>query len=615
MGRANKRKTEDKFIKFLNNLSLRKKLLLLYIFCVLFPLFFTDAFISISLYHNEKQEYLENMDNICLNIASDVYDALKPASDLSNSIYVNRRLYTFLDTEFDTYVDFYASSHEWLEQSGYSSYTSPYVSRIVFVVDNDTMISGGNIHTLDNVSDTRWYKDFVASGRNSDLIFYSGSEDGAQAALSSNKKVKLVRYLDYYSGSRYEKILTIDIDYTSVVDTISNKHYGVTAYICDGGKILMSTAGKVDIYGPYSSMTEEKKNEIGYQKNVNILNKEYTIYLIDTEEFTFFKTLKSNWVIVVPLVVLNIILPLVLVSLINESLSKRIGQLSTVFSSTGTDAGLVTVENITGNDEIAQLMHGYNDLVLRNRDLIKTIYENRLMFQESEIEKQRAELFAMRMQINPHFLFNCLESIRMHSLLNGEKDTSVMIEQLAALIRQVVDWEDIIPLSQELDFIENYLLLQQYRFGDRFTFTINVDDETRKLLIPKLTLATFVENSCVHGIEKKISGAKIMISADKAGERLVLEVEDTGIGMSSETAADLQETMQNSTFSDLQNSRHIGILNACMRLKMIAGNDVKFVFESEENIGTYIKIDMPILSDDILKSIENTEGGTSNDAD
>ena len=248
MGRENKRKTADKFIGFLNSLSLRKKLLLLYIFCVLFPLFFTDAFISISLYHNEKQEYLENMENVCLNISSDINDAVKPASDLSNSIYVNRRLYTFLDTEFDSYVDFYASSHEWLEQSGYSSYTSPNVSRIVFVVDNDTMISGGNIHTLNNVSDNKWYQDFIASGRNSDLIFYSGTEDESQAATSTNKKVKLVRYLDYYSGSKFEKILTIDIDYTAIVDTISDKHYGVLAYVCDGDKILMSTAGKVDIY-------------------------------------------------------------------------------------------------------------------------------------------------------------------------------------------------------------------------------------------------------------------------------------------------------------------------------------------------------------------------------
>lgn len=550
-----------------------------------------------------------------MNISSDINDAVKPASDLSNSIYVNRRLYTFLDTEFDSYVDFYASSHEWLEQSGYSSYTSPNVSRIVFVVDNDTMISGGNIHTLNNVSDNKWYQDFIASGRNSALIFYSGTEDESQAATSTNKKVKLVRYLDYYSGSKFEKILTIDIDYTAIVDTISDKHYGVLAYVCDGDKILMSTAGKVDIYSSYSFMTEEMKSQIGYQKTVNILNKEYTIYLMDTDKFTFFETLKSNSVVIVPLVILNIILPLVIVSLINESLSKRIGQLSEAFNTQGTDAGLVTVENITGNDEIAQLMQGYNDLVLRNRDLIKTIYENRLMYQESEIEKQRAELFAMRMQINPHFLFNCLESIRMHSLLNGEKDTSVMIEQLAALIRQVVDWEDIIPLSQELDFIENYLLLQQYRFGDRFTFAINVDDDNRELLIPKLTLATFVENACVHGIEKKVSGAKIMISAVKTGERLILEVEDTGIGMNSEDAAKLQETMQNSTFADLQSSRHIGILNACMRLKMIAGSDVEFVFESEENIGTYIKINMPIISDDQSESINDIEGGQTYDAD
>lgn len=615
MGRTKKYRTADRLTGFLNNLSLRKKLLLLYIFCVLFPLVFTDAFIALNLYGNEKKAYDQNMENVALNFASDINAAIKSASDVSNGIYVNRRLYTFLDTDFASALDFYATSHEWLEQSGYSSYTSPFVSRIVFIVDNNTMISGGNIWTLESIKDSVWYQQFIESGRSSELIFYNEYESGQYSVSSTNKKVKLVRYLDYYSGSRHKKLVAINVDYMAIVDSISNKHYGVSAYFCDGDRILLSTEGKVDIYGLYANMTDEIKSDIKYVKTVEVMGKEYQIAIADDEGFTFYETIKSNSVIIIPLIILNIFLPLILVSLINESLSKRIGELSKAFDAAGSDTGLVTVDNISGTDEIAKLMQGYNNLVLRNRQLIKTIYENRLLYQESEIEKQRAELFAMRMQINPHFLFNCLESIRMHSLLSGEKDISVMIEQLAALIRQVVDWEDIIPLSKEMEFVENYLLLQQYRFGDRFTFSINMDDETGKLLIPKLTLATFVENACVHGIEKKTNDATIMISASSTGERLILEVEDTGIGMKSGLASGLQKRMQNSTFAQLQNSRHIGILNACMRLKMLAGEDVKFVFESEENIGTYIKIDMSILSDDILNNNNEVEGGTSNDAD
>lgn len=255
-------------------------------------------------------------------------------------------------------------------------------------------------------------------------------------------------------------------------------------------------------------------------------------------------------------------------------------------------------------------MNSYNDLVVRNRKLIKTIYDDKLVYQETEIEKQQAELLAMRMQINPHFMFNCLENLRMHSVIKGETETAAMIERLAALERDVVEWnQDVIPLHKEMGFIKNYLKLQQYRYGERFTFSINVTDEVSDASIPKLTLATFVENACVHGAEKKTRDVVIMISAHAAGDKLILEVEDTGAGMDTASAERLQKRMNECTFADLKRNKHIGILNACLRTKLIAGDDVEFVFESEEKIGTYIKITMP------LKHFESQqhEGGEANE--
>jgi two-component system sensor histidine kinase YesM len=299
-------------------------------------------------------------------------------------------------------------------------------------------------------------------------------------------------------------------------------------------------------------------------------------------------------------------LPLLLVRLINKSFTNRLWQLDKVFESGNDSVGLVTVNNVEGTDEIAHLMHGYNELVLRNRKLIKTIYEDKLIHQETEIEKQQAELLAMRMQINPHFLFNCLENVRMHSVIKGEKETAAMIERLAALERDVVEWnEDVIPLYKEMGFIKNYLKLQQYRYGDRFTFSINVSDDVNNAAIPKLTLATFVENACVHGAEKKTRDVVIIINAHSAGNKLILEIEDTGAGMDSASSARLQKRMRECTFADLKRNKHIGILNACLRTKLIAGDDVDFIFESEENIGTYIKITMPLKH----YEVQQAEGG------
>lgn len=591
-----KNKLEDKIVGFLNTLTLNRKLLLLYFFCVLFPLLLTDGFILAIIISNERTQFQVEMRNVATNVSADFVSSLKTASDISNNLYVDRSIYSFLETRFKDNADFYSQYYKFFENNGYSSlYYLPNMSRFVFVADNDTITSGGNVSTLDSVKDTSWYKEFVSSDHKAKLIFYFMGDDELGANQTKTKQVKLVRWLDYYKGTDMKKMLVINLDYPLLMSNFSSKKYGMLAYICDGDKIVISTDGQTNIYSPYSSINDADRKKASHISYFNFMGKNYTIMLYPKSGNIVSSALKNNAVFVFLLLTLNILVPLLLVRLINKSFTNRLWKLDKVFESGNDNVGLVTVNDVEGTDEIAHLMNGYNDLVMRNRKLIKTIYEDKLVYQETEIEKQQAELLAMRMQINPHFLFNCLENVRMHSVIKGEKETAAMIERLAALERDVVEWnQDVIPLHKELGFIKNYLKLQQYRYGDRFSFSINVSDEVSDASIPKLTLATFVENACVHGAEKKTRDVVIMINARASGDRLVLEVEDTGAGMDSDTAERLQKRMNECSFADLKKNKHIGILNACLRTKLIAGGDVDFIFESEEKIGTYIKITMPL---------------------
>lgn len=602
-----KNKLEDKIVGFLNTLTLNRKLLLLYFFCVLFPLLLTDGFILAIIISNERTQFQVEMRNVATNVSADFVSSLKTASDISNNLYVDRSIYSFLETRFTDNADFYSQYYKFFENNGYSSlYYLPNMSRFVFVADNDTITSGGNVSTLDSVKDTSWYKEFVSSDHKAKLIFYFMGDDELGANQTKTKQVKLVRWLDYYKGTDMKKMLVINLDYPLLMSNFSSKKYGMLAYICDGDKIVISTDGQTNIYSPYSSINDADRKKASHISYFNFMGKNYTIMLYPKSGNIVSSALKNNAVFVFLLLTLNILVPLLLVRLINKSFTNRLWKLDKVFESGNDNVGLVTVNDVEGTDEIAHLMNGYNDLVMRNRKLIKTIYEDKLVYQETEIEKQQAELLAMRMQINPHFLFNCLENVRMHSVIKGEKETAAMIERLAALERDVVEWnQDVIPLHKELGFIKNYLKLQQYRYGDRFSFSINVSDEVSDASIPKLTLATFVENACVHGAEKKTRDVVIMINAHASGDRLVLEVEDTGAGMDSDTAERLQKRMNECSFADLKKNKHIGILNACLRTKLIAGGDVDFIFESEEKIGTYIKITMPLKHFEV----QQAEGG------
>lgn len=590
-----KNKLEDKLVGILNNFTLNKKLLLLYLFCVLIPLLLTDGFILAMIFSNEKIQFNEEMRNVATNVSADFVSSVKTASDISNNLYVDLSLYSFLDTKFKDNEDFYTQYYDFINKNGYSSLYLPNLSRFIFVADNNTIVSGGNIYTLANVKENNWYREFTSSEYKTQLIFYFMGEEESGPVQTKTKQLKLVRWLDYHKNSDIKKMLVINLDYPLLMTNFSTKKYGMLAYICDGDKIVISTDGQTNIYSPYSSVNEADRRKAGYIGTFEFMSKTYTVMVFPENTNVVAGALKNNAPVVILLLLLNILMPLILVRLINKSFTKRLGQLDKVFESGNENVALMTVDNVEGTDEIAHLMNGYNDLVIRNRKLIKTIYEDKLVYQETEIEKQQAELLAMRMQINPHFLFNCLENVRMHSVIKGEKETAAMIERLATLERDVVEWnEDVIPLYKEMSFIKNYLTLQQYRYGDRFSFSINVADEVNDASIPKLTLATFVENACVHGAEKKTRDVVIMISAHAAADKLILEVEDTGAGMDSASAERLQKRMRECDFADLKKNKHIGILNACLRTKLIAGDDVDFIFESEEKIGTYIKITMPL---------------------
>lgn len=278
---------------------------------------------------------------------------------------------------------------------------------------------------------------------------------------------------------------------------------------------------------------------------------------------------------------------------INHSFTIRFRQISEAFEQVNEEK-LQEIKQISGTDEIAVLMHNYNKMVIRINELIQTVYKDKLKKQEMDIARKNAELLALHSQINPHFLFNALESIRMRSILKKEYETAKMVEKLAIMERQNVEWgNDIVPIEEEINFVKAYLELQKYRFGERLSYFIEVEESCQTIQIPRLTLVTFVENACVHGIENKIAKSWIFVRVYKNEGWIFLEIEDTGGGIKPYIAEELKEKMEKASIEQLKKKGRVGIVNACLRLKMVTDDKVKFDLESEENIGTIVTIKIP----------------------
>lgn len=225
----------------------------------------------------------------------------------------------------------------------------------------------------------------------------------------------------------------------------------------------------------------------------------------------------------------------------------------------------------------------------------KELNEKNIKFIEAKKEKAELEkeyeacrLKALQSQINPHFLFNVLNSISSLAIIEEAPKTQEVIYDLSNMLRYTLKKVDkILPLEEELDYIESYLNLQKVRFGDRLEYSINISDLAKEQKIPFMSIQTFVENAIVHGLETKEEGGKIEIFSEETNDSLTLFIKDNGTGITRDKLNDIREELKYKYSNDLDK---IGINNVNKRMAHYYGDDYSIEIESKMREGTLIKI-------------------------
>ncbi|MCI9462709.1 MAG: histidine kinase [Lachnospiraceae bacterium] len=578
----------EKIQKCLDDLKLKKKLQSLYIICVILPLILTDGFILYSVLSAEKVQQQHDMENLASAVQYSIYTTVMSAASMADSINLNRYLEEFLNTQYETPLAYVEGYQDLMRNSMFASSTAIINTKVTIYADNETLINGGEFGRISTIRETEWYQALKNYEKDAMLLFYY--DDWKSPAVSAKRKILFLRRMNLVNSRGCEKVIKMEIDYNKVIRDIDGMNSESPVYICKDGKILLSNTKDNPLGQPFNDFV--MADEAGYCKDIVLFGETYQIYVMGKEN-RFWMKIFSNAPLILFLLLINILLPYELMTQIERSITVRIGKLGAAFDGVNAEK-LTRIPDIQGNDEIAQLMRNYNCMVDRINELIQTVYKDKLREQEMSIAQKNAELLALYGQINPHFLFNALESIRMHSVLKKEYETADMVEKLAVMERQNVDWgNDTIEIGKELDFVEAYLGLQKYRFGDRLSYSLEVEPECKSRKIPKLTIVTFAENACVHGIESKTAPGWIFIRIYMEEEFLCIEVEDTGKGMTEEMVCDIQDKMDNANIERLKQKERVGILNACLRLKMVTDNEVRFCVESEQNVGTIIQIRIP----------------------
>lgn len=577
-----------KFEECLDNYNIKKKLRILYIFCVLLPLILTDSVIIYIVIHSEQDSRQHEMENIASAVQYSFIDNISNMERTANNVYTNKYIDEFLEQEYESpleYVRAYQSIFkDTLLKSGFGIDST----RITIYADNKTIISGGEFDRISSIKDTEWYDYIENTGR--DKILFAYYDTSKSPAVDAERKIIYVRKLKFFNSSK-DKLIRVELDYSKLARDLLKMSYGMPIYICKGNQILFSNNGHTSIIKDFDLFT--RHDRVGYKKDISLYGADLNIYILKPN-ISVLDEMKKNLPILFLLLFVNIVLPLILMKQINRSFSVRLRELSEVFERVE-DEKLAQIKTVRGIDEIGSLMRNYNRMAVRTNDLMQTVYRDKLREQEINIARQNAELLALHSQINPHFMFNALESIRMHSILKKEYETADMVEKLAIMERKNVDWgNDFVEISKEVEFVRAYLEIQKYRFGERLSYQLDVAENCINNKIPKLTLVTFVENACVHGIESKTTPGWIFVRAYREKENLCLEIEDTGSGMDEKFMEELRDKMEHASIDLLKEKGRVGILNACLRLKMVTSNEVSFELDGEKGMGTIVQIRIPL---------------------
>ena len=238
-------------------------------------------------------------------------------------------------------------------------------------------------------------------------------------------------------------------------------------------------------------------------------------------------------------------------------------------------------------DEIGTIADNFNEMTVRVKALIQELTV-------AKDNQKNAEIRALEAQINPHFLYNTLDSINWMAIENGEYEISKMIRNLGVILRYSVNKSNQIVTIRELsDWLEKYISLQQMRFNNAFSYQINIEEDTKEQKIYKLLLQPFVENAIIHGFKEMESGGLLQVDIMKSEneQELILIIEDNGKGMPQE-AVKIFNTREKAICDE---GKSIGLYNAFSRMNMYYGEAATWNVSSIEGMGTVITLRLPLF--------------------
>ena len=389
--------------------------------------------------------------------------------------------------------------------------------------------------------------------------------------------------------------VSLDLSFASISNYINNVSIGQRGYC-----FLMDDGGNI-VYHPqqqllYSGLKSENTAALaGLEDNVYV--DDTVIYCITSVEDSDWRVVGVSFVDelvnrnVSEMIRLSLLLAVVLLGaalftswLLSSLLGRPLRGLASAMERFEADADHFTHRSVGGTREVQELSNSFGHMVLRIQQLMSTV-------RQEEVNLRKTELKALQAQINPHFLYNTLDSIAWMCEQGRNTDAVKMVHALARLFRiSISKGHELIPIAKEIEHAESYLQIQKYRYKNQFTYEFDVDPACLDYYCNKITLQPIIENAINHGLDLLVEEGRIEVKVCQDGNDILFFVRDNGVGMSAEQ---IESIMQHGP----KDRTGIGIKNVSDRLKIYFGKNYGLSITSEPDVGTCVEIRMPKIGE------------------
>ena len=578
-------------------MKLREKMFLLYIIGGILPMLFIGIYLILGtnrlLINQAKQAEMVELELL----GSETEELLSTINTASKTFYFNEKLEEISRKQYREYQEIVNDYHAYTEFEDFGNFYNRMVSWVSIYLENDTIAENAHFRRVDEeVRIEPWYKrvseqDGGAVWQRMPLPLALNHEDTlVLTRLLKTRKSEPVGVMAMYlrkerlreqlssRTSPTVMVLNLDQEIISCGEPflISEISAELSAWrnpgIAQGRLELEGKDYVITCYTMRLGESEDILQIVGLKAYSDILQQ--TVHQISRSVIIFF---------------ISVLLSVVLIRLFSQSFSTRVNQFRSQMQRAAT-GNFDLKPSLGGSDEISDL-YGYLGTMIGDiQRLLAEIYQERLHAEQLKTQQREAEFKVLASQINPHFLYNTLETIRMKARINHQAEIEELVKMLAKILRKNLraGGQDV-SIREEVELVESYLKIQQYRFEERIQYQIRLPENLQEYRVLPLILQPIVENSIIHGLETKEGIGHILIEVERVEDAILIAVEDDGLGISKDRLFEVQKEMESRNL----NRTHIGVSNVHQRLLLKYWENYGLTISSIEGKMTRIVIRIP----------------------